>query len=124
MNSGAYSPSPTLIRPEFLANTGSARLFNHNYPPKSSSKAASILSYPPSFNQQIYYQPQIQPLNGLALSSSAPNYYQANPPTVFNSPVLYGSEISISSKGLETILIATLILVALDLVVIRPHRQP
>ncbi len=160
MNSEANSPSPVLRRPAYLANTTSARLFNHNYSPKSSSKTGSELSYPCSSNQQVYYQPafrptyptayqnsflpayqpsipslnnsyslpqrqsqpQIQSPNGLPLSSTTP--YQVNLPTAFNSPVLSVSGISISSNGLETILIAILILVALDLIVIRPNRVP
>ncbi len=149
---GAYSRSPVLRRPEYLTNTTSARLFNHSYPPKSTPITGFESSYPYTANQQYYqpscqptypaayptsYRPDYQPCissfnyslpptqllsNGLPIPSTTLNYYQANPPTVINSSLLSGSEISISSKGLETILIAILILVALDLVAIRPHR--
>ncbi|MHB8124120.1 MAG: hypothetical protein ACYDEJ_00525 [Desulfitobacteriaceae bacterium] len=118
--------------------------FAYPYPPNQQVyyQPSCQPTYPTAYqtpNQTSYgpaYQPNISPLNyysipqpqfqspNVLLPSTTPNYYRVNPPTVFNSPLLVGSGTSVSSKGLETILIAILILVALDLVVIRPHRQP
>ena len=149
MDSKAYSPSPVLRRPQYTANTSSTRLFNHSYPPKSvpinvtelnspyppyqpfyvqpTGQSTYPTSYQTSYHPSINYalpQPQIQSPYGQPNPPTPSYYYQVNPNTLFNSPVLSGSGISISSKGLEAILIAILILVALDLVVIRPHKLP
>lgn len=142
MNLRAYNPSPVLRRPEYFANTTSTRLFNHSYPPKQqvynqpsfqpTYPTMYQTSYPPAYqpsrpslnyNYNYNYPYPLPQSQSLVPSATTSNYSQITP-TVFNSPLLSGSGIYSSSKGLETILIAILVLVALDLIVIRPNKAP
>ena len=77
----------------------------------------------PSLNYNYNYPYPLPQSQSLVPSATTSNYSQITP-TVFNSPLLSGSGIYSSSKGLETILIAILVLVALDLIVIRPNKAP
>jgi hypothetical protein len=119
MISGTYNYTPVLRRPDYLRNSAPSRLFNHSYPLKSTPRSGSQLnySYP---NRYFLPPPQIQP--PILHPPMPPNYFHVNSYPVYNLPVQMSCRTSISSKGLETILIAILILVALDLVVIRPLR--
>jgi hypothetical protein len=131
MISGAYSPTPVLRRPEYMTNKTSSRLFNHSYPLKSTPISASQSNYSYS-NLYSLPQPQIQPpiqpqfqspiQPPIRQSLANSNYFNPNPYPVYNLPTQISSGTGGSSKGLEAILIAILILVALDLVVIRPLK--
>lgn len=123
MISGTYNPTPVLRRPEYITNTVSTRLFNHSYQLKSTPISGSQLNY--SYPNRYYMpQPQIQPQiqQQIRQSPAIPNYLQMNSYPVNNLPAQMRFGTSVSFKGLEAILIAILILVALDLVVIRPLR--
>lgn len=119
MISGAYNSTPVLRRPEYMTYSASSRLFNHSYPFKSTPINSSQFnySYPNSYSLP---QPQIlQPIQQFPANS---NYFNPNPYPVYNLPAQLSSGTGVSSKGLEAVLIAILILVALDLVVIRPLK--
>jgi hypothetical protein len=76
----------------------------------------------PLIRQQIPppIQQQIQPV--VRQSPANPYNLQPNPYPVYNLPAQINYTPSVSSKGLEVILIAILILVALDLVIVRPLK--
>lgn len=131
MDSGAYYPTPVLRRPEYITKNTSSRLFNHSYPLKSTFMSGSQSNYSyanryslpqPLIRQQI--QPPIQQQIQSSIGQFPANsyYLQPNPYPVYNLPAQISYTPSVSSKGLEVILIAILILVALDLVIVRPLK--
>jgi len=141
MISGAYNSAPVLNRPEYLPYTASSRLFNHSYALKSTPINSSRFnysypdnysrlnySYPDNYSRLNYSypnnysrpQPQTQPPTRQTFPP--PNYLRVNSYPVYNLPVQMSCRPSVSSKGLEAVLIAILILAALDLVIIRPLK--
>ncbi|MDD4345502.1 MAG: hypothetical protein PHZ11_01160 [Desulfitobacteriaceae bacterium] len=123
MNSGALYPTPVLRRPEYITKNVSSRLFNHSYPLKSTLMSGSQANYSYA-NRYSLPQPLIrQQLRPLVLQSPAnPYFLQPNPYPVYNLPAQINYTPSVSSKGLEIILVAILILVALDLIIVRPLK--
>lgn len=79
------------------------------------------------------YAPQLQKVIPpstpyMPLAYSYPHQFTGSPslshsPYLFNSMPTYSYAPTVSSKGLSLILISTLILVALDLVLVRPQRS-
>ncbi len=127
---GAYNSAPVLNRPGYLPYTPSFRLFNHSCALKSTAINSPRFnySYPDNYfrfnypytNNYPLLQPQTQP--PARQTFPAPNYLKVNSYPVYNLPVQMNYRTSVSSKGLEAVLIAILILVALDLAVIRPLK--
>lgn len=98
-------------------------------PKDAASSFKSNFTHPPSF-----YRPQSQytPQPSLPYNFQPYPYYSipqaiVTSPVPFSSysypisPVTYSS--TVSSKGLSLILIATLILVAMDLIIVRPQKR-
>ena len=74
----------------------------------------SPVMYTPPVTPAVY-SPQVAP--GVYTSQMAPSLY---PTAMVQTPELRG--ITVSPRGFETILIAILILAALDLILVRPHK--
>lgn len=131
MNHGysrVYAPvlrSPLL----FHHNTGLSGP-THNHAQLGIAQATTNLYFP---NPTSPYWPQFRYTVQAPLSYNPQSYsyYSAMPKAMISSPVPFSSysiptvayASTVSSKGLALILIATLILVALDLVIVRPQKR-
>lgn len=131
MNHGysrAYTP---VLRNPNLFHQNTIRSSPRNFPAKYApipSEAFNFYQYPSSYSPR-------SPNN---VPSPMPYYLQSNPYQNFTLPGLpspsqlpfnsyslptYSYAPTVSSKGLSLILIATLVLVALDLVLVRPQKS-
>lgn len=105
-------PSPANYAPKYVPIPREAS-YNYQYPANYAPQSRYIVPSPwPTLVQS--YPPQ------LIFPSSPPS----TPITFWsNSMPTYSYAPTVSSKGLTLILIATLILVALDLVIVRPQKS-
>ena len=130
LNSGytrVYAPvlrSPLLFHQN---STLSVPTYYATRPMATSSDTGLHLTYPSPYNRQSQYTVQSPKL----LNPQSHPYYSALPGPTFPSSVPFSSYSvpnatyvpTVASNGLALILIATLILVALDLVIVRPQKS-
>lgn len=127
--STAYTPTPVLRTP-LLFHQNTARFTPTYYPIQQTAARPASSLYPPlPSHRTLHSQPMVQ-----SQSLYSPQYYPnySSPPrSVVLSPLpcspypvpSYSYTPTVSSKGLSIILISTLILVALDLVIVRPQKR-
>ena len=109
-NDGLYRPTSTSVQPRVAHST--TNLFPHPSSPYRTQSRYSVQT-PLSYNPTSY------------------PYYSALPQAMVPSPLAFSAysvptvsyATTISSKGLSIILIATLMLIALDLVIVRPQKR-
>ena len=105
----------------------------HSAPPYYPTLRGSVPSTPtlnPPRPSPYTLQPQYKVQTPLPVYTHSNPYYSASPLPTISPQIPFSYSVpdftyasTVSSKGLALILIATLILVALDLVIVRPQKQ-
>lgn len=132
MNYGYSRVYTPVLRNPHLFRHNTARSTPHYYHAQQAAASSGIKAYPPTPSPYSRQSPYIvqSPLPYLPPSYPYPNYpaspgfsVPATIPFSSYSVPTFAYAPTVSSNGLAIILIATLVLVALDLVIVRPHKS-
>jgi len=128
LNHGSTSAYTPVLRNPRLFHHNPARSTSTYYPIQQTGARPNINVYPPTAQYTLQSRSMVQ---AQYRSPQTHPYYPASPRSEVLPPIPFSSypvptfsyEPTVSSNGLALILIATLILVALDLVIVRPQKR-